>query len=298
MNGRDRAVDPGWRTEVVVHPDEHSLAAAAARLFADEAERAVRKRGRFMVALAGGSTPRRTYRALAAAPFAGEVPWDKVVVFWGDERCVDAGDPRRNETMARDVLLDRVPVSRKQVHPVGCGAATAPAEAAASYERLLRGVLAGSGVRRGAPAPPTAAPRGAGGGRAGLDLVLLGLGDDGHTASLFAGSDALDERENWVAVAWGGGLPRVTLTASFINLAELVVFIVAGDDKAEAVSRVLEGSGDDDAALPARRIRPACGRLLWLLDRKAAALLTPGLRGGGVVAGEPAAGAATQEGRS
>ena len=265
------------QTEVAVYPSEQELAQAAARLFAAEARRAIERAGRFRVALSGGSTPGSTYRLLATPPLSAEVPWSRVEVFWGDERCVDAGDHRSNEAAARKALLDHVEVPSEQVHPMRCDGAAEPAQAAARYEELLRGALSG------AVAP-------------GLDLVLLGLGKDGHTASLFAGSPALSEHDRWVTGSFGGGLCRLTLTAAFINLSRLVIFVVAGASKAEAVRRVLEGSGAADAALPARLIHPAQGRLVWLLDRPAAALLTAALRERGVAAGAPRVGALHEEG--
>jgi|WetSurMetagenome_2_1015567.scaffolds.fasta_scaffold29252_4 6-phosphogluconolactonase len=275
MNDRVAPMAPAVRAEVAVYPGEQELADAVARLFAGEARRAVERAGTFRVALAGGSTPNSAYRSLAAPPLSAGVPWDRVEVFWGDERCVDAGDPRSNEGMAREALLDHVGVPPEQVHPMRCTGAADAAQAAARYEELLRSALSG------AAAPEAAAPvtstRGVPAAQ-GLDLVLLGLGDDGHTASLFPGSSALEERGRWVTTSFGGGLPRLTLTPAFVNLSRLVVFVVAGGVKAEAVRRVLEGSTAADVALPARLIRPVHGRLVWLLDRHAAAQLAAALR--------------------
>ena len=258
---------------VFVLPDAAALALAAANAILEEARRAALERGRFTIALAGGSTPTPVYRLLAAPPFAESMPWAQTEVFWGDERCVAADDPRSNERMAREALLDHVPVPAERVHPMRCGGAAvasagdahaggapggdAPSQEAAAqraardYEAMLRSTLGEDG---------------------GIDLVLLGLGDDAHTASLFPGAEVLDEREQWVAAAVSGAedrLWRVTLTAPFINRARMVLFVVSGAPKAPAVRRVLQGEGDPHQ-LPALLIRPTSGRLLWLLDDAAA----------------------------
>lgn len=174
---------------MVVYADEQRLAEAAARVFADEARHAVERTGKFCVALSGGSTPRLTYGVLTGPPFSDEVPWDFLHVFWGDERCVAPGDPRSNERLVRESLLDHVGVPPEQVHPLRCGGGDGRSEAAAHYEELLRETI------------PSAAARPDG--RVGLDLVLLGLGEDGHTASLFPGSAALRESVHWVADSMG-----------------------------------------------------------------------------------------------
>jgi 6-phosphogluconolactonase len=273
-------------TEIRVYDGKQQFAEAAARLVVDEARQAVERSGRFSVALAGGSTPLATYALLAGAPFATQVPWMLSHIFWGDERCVDAREPGSNERMARQALLQHVPVPPGQVHPMRCGNAAEAREAAARYEELLRTTFAQApGAPTGARAAGSGGPGDgavAAGRSPGLDLVLLGIGDDGHTASLFPGSGALCEREHWVAECSRAGVRRVTLTAPFINLAGLVVFLVSGATKARVVKQVLEGADVSAAALPARLIRPAYGRLLWLLDQEAAALLTGALRNGGL----------------
>jgi len=229
-----------------------ALSRAAAELFADEARRAVAERGRFAVLLAGGETPRRCYEILAEAPLRDLIPWDAVHVFWGDERCVPADDPRSNAAMVHRALLDHAPVPEAQVHPITC--AGAPREGAAKYEKLLR-VFFGDG-------PPR------------FDLVFLGLGENGHTASLFPGTAVLEERQRWVAEVYVAeeGLHRVTLTAPVINQAALVSFLAPGEGKAEVLREVLEGNADP-RILPARLISPADGKFIWLVDRAAARLL-------------------------
>ncbi|MBN1629035.1 MAG: 6-phosphogluconolactonase [Thermoleophilia bacterium] len=235
---------------VYIHPGPEKLALAAARLITQEACRSVDARGRFAIALAGGATPRRTYERLAGPPFVNLMPWESTYIFWTDERCVDPSDPRSNERMAREALLDHVPIPPDQIHPMGCGVGGT----AVQYESLLRTFK-------------------------GLDLVLLGLGEDGHTASLFPRSPLLQDEERWVMPvptgAAGGGeedISRMTLTAAFINTAAAVAFLVSGAAKAAAVRQVLGGHGDP-MDLPARLICPAMGTLHWLLDQEAATLL-------------------------
>lgn len=235
-----------------VYADREAMSQAVAELFAAEARRAVAEHGRFVVLLAGGETPRRCYEILAEAPLRDRIPWDAVHVFWGDERCVPADDLRSNAAMARRALLDHVSVPEAQVHPITC--AGAPREGAAKYEDLLRAFFGGG--------PPR------------FDMVFLGLGENGHTASLFPGAAVLEERQRWVAEVNVAeeGLYRVTLTAPVINQAALVAFLAAGEGKAAVLKEVLEGTADP-RILPARLIRPADGKLLWLVDRAATRLL-------------------------
>ncbi len=237
---------------IKVCADLEALSLAAAELFASEARQAVQANGRFTVALAGGNTPRRAYELLASSPFREQIPWQKTHVFWGDERCVPNDDPRNNALMARRALLDHVPVPREQVHPMVCD--RHPMEAAAEYEVLLRGFF------------PRGRPR--------FDLVLLGLGENGHTASLFPGTSALEERQRWVSEVYlaDEGIYRLTLTAATINQASLVVFLVSGSDKAQILRKVLK-EAQDPRCIPARLIKPVDGGLLWLVDRQAARLL-------------------------
>src|SRR5438046_2717338 len=208
------------RAEVEVLPTREALMEAAAARFVAAAGAALRASGRFVVALAGGSTPKALYALLAGAPWAGRVDWSRVHVFWGDERCVPPDDPASNYRLAHETLLARVPVVPDRVRRVrGEDEAFA---AAALYERELRAAL------RTLHGPPTTQPG------ARLDVMLLGLGDNGHTASLFPYSPALDERECWVLAVDVDATPpaRITLTAPVINAAALVVFVVVGAAKA------------------------------------------------------------------
>jgi 6-phosphogluconolactonase len=239
-------------------PDAGMLARAVADLVAAAAADATRARGRFTLVLAGGDTPRSAYSLLADGMYTGAVDWTRVHLLWGDERCVPPDDPRSNYRMARLALLTRVPIPPQQVHRIrGEGE---PHAAAAAYETLLRGLLGAAGP----DGPPERGP----------DLVLLGMGPDGHTASLFPGLRAVRERVRWAVAERGGagGLWRVTLTPVVLNAARGVVFIVSGAGKAGALREVLEGPLAPDR-LPAQAVRPARGHLTWLVDSAAAAAL-------------------------
>ncbi|HEV2146509.1 MAG TPA: 6-phosphogluconolactonase, partial [Longimicrobiaceae bacterium] len=204
---------------------------------------------------AGGSTPRRAYSLLAQEPLAREVPWEHVHLFWGDERCVPPGHPRSNFRMVRDALLAHVPLPAANAHRVR---GELPRErAAGEYERELREAF-GGGVPR-------------------FDLVHLGVGDDGHTASLFPFAPALLERERLAAPAVHEGEPRVTLTVPVLNAAARVEFLATGAGKAPVVRKVLRGALDP-LRLPAQLVRPAAGDPVWILDEPAAAKLSEGLQ--------------------
>ena len=237
---------------VAVYDDSEALSRAVAKLFALEARRAVEARGRFLVLLSGGETPRRSYELLAQEPLRSSIPWQALQLFWGDERWVPRDDPLSNLGMARRAFLDQVPLCEEQIHPITYE--STPRESALRYERTLRSFFG------------TSPPR--------FDLVLLGLGDNGHTASLFPGSAALDEWYRWVCEVYLAeqDLYRVTTTALLINQAALVAFVVAGKGKAAILRRVLEGP-HDPKEIPAQLIEPAQGRLLWLADRDASRLL-------------------------
>jgi len=240
--------------EVQIFPDPAALADAAARTVVEAARAAVGARDRFTLVLAGGETPRETYRRLAAPPLAEAMPWSRTWVFFGDERCVPPDHPASNYRMAAETLLSKVPLPPERVLRMA-GEAEDPEAAAAEYARRLGEVL---GTRRGE------LPR--------FDLVLLGMGLDGHTASLFPGSPVLRETFRPVVAVHAAQAvvpERITLTFPVLNAARHVVFLVAGPEKARAVKAVLR----DRAPLPAAMVAPEEGRLTWLLDRAAAALL-------------------------
>lgn len=235
--------------ELYIAADADSLAREAAALFVDWARAAVAERGRFRVALSGGSTPGALYRLLAAEPLRSQVPWAQTQVYWGDERHLPVGDPGRNDTEVLPLLgLAGVPAAN--VHPAPYAPGDADA-AAREYEALLR-----SQARRGEPL---------------LDLVLLGLGNDGHTASLFPGTAALYETERLVApnyAVYEDRHPeRLTLTLPAINAAATALFLVAGENKREVLRRAL--GLREDPPLPAQCVQPAGGRVVWLVDRAA-----------------------------
>jgi 6-phosphogluconolactonase len=241
-------------TRVRIYENAGALAEAAAQVVVSEARGAVAARGRVTIALAGGATPRATYMRLAQPPLSDAMPWGQAFVFFGDERCVPTDHPESNYRMAHETLLAKVAVPPAQIFPMPC-VAEDPERGASEYARTLGGVF---GTRRGA------LPR--------FDLVLLGMGVDGHTASLFPGSPALREIFRPVAAvhAAAAAIPqRITLTFPVFNAAAHVVFLVAGPEKAKAVKAVLR----DRALLPAAIVRPTSGRLTWMLDRAAAALL-------------------------
>ncbi len=263
--------------EVRVVADASALARAGATEVLDGLAAADREGRRFRIALSGGRTPRGVYEALAAAGGggdgsgrsagaggggaggAGAIPWPRAEVFFGDERHVPPDHPDSNYRMAREAFLARVPVPDAQVHRV-------PAElpdaeiAAAEYERTIRAAFG---------LVPGALPR--------FDLVLLGLGADGHTASLFPGSPALEERRRLVAAPWVDSMRarRITLTLPVLNAAARVLFLASGADKAATLRAVLESRGRAPR-FPAQLVQPVDGALLWLVDREAAAQLNPG----------------------
>jgi 6-phosphogluconolactonase len=245
--------------EILRVSDGAALCEAAASIFMRAADDAVRASGRFTVALAGGSTPRGLYTLLATdATLRSGIAWNTVHVFWGDERHVPPDHPDSNFRMANEALLTRVPVEPSHVWRIR-GEYPDTSKAADEYERNLRVVF---GRRAGQ------LPR--------FDLVLLGMGEDGHTASLFPGTTALRERQRLVIAQWVPKLhtDRITLTAPVLNNAACVMFLVQGVEKARALKAVLEDPFEPER-LPAQLISPNDGRLLWIVDRSAASLLAP-----------------------
>ena len=238
--------------ELVILTDAEAVANEAAQRFARAAKEAVAARGRFSVVLSGGSTPGVLYRRLAGEPYRASVPWNGVYLFWGDERCVPPDDPGSNHRLADEVLLSHVPIPPENVYRIQ--GELEPQMAARAYEQSLVDFFCGPLAR--------------------FDLVLLGLGEDGHTASLFPGSPTLEEHERQAAAvsAHYQDRPahRVTLTLPAINAARQVWFLVTGGSKAEIVKAVL---GSDKGQLPAQRIRPSAGQLTWFLDVAAASQL-------------------------
>ena len=239
-------MNPNRRRQVVVVPDVAALAESAAeRLLA----RVAHVEDRAAICLTGGTSPEGLYKRLAQDPYRSAVPWDRVHWFIGDERFVPADDMRNNMGAARRLLLDHVGVPAGNIHPIATDAAS-PDAAARLYEAELKEF---SGRDRFDPANPM------------FDLVLMGLGRDGHTASLFPNSAALDEQQRWVVGVEQAGLapfvPRVTLTLPALASTHEMLFLVSGEEKRDVLPRVL--SGED---LPASRAH-ADGDLVWLIDR-------------------------------
>lgn len=228
--------------------DPQAVAQEAAAHLVDCAQRAVADHGRFVLALSGGSTPQRLYELLASEEWQVRLPWEAAHVLWADERCVPPDHPDSNWRMVQESLLSKLSVPPGSVHRMW--GEDDPSIAADAHDLLLQCLLG-----------PT--PR--------LDLAILGMGADGHTASLFPGTAALDEAERLVVANHVAALGawRLTMTYRLLNAAADVVFLVTGAQKAEALRRVLHSSGDVEA-LPAARVRPANGRVLWLVDEAAA----------------------------
>jgi 6-phosphogluconolactonase len=247
----------GHLDDLLVVADQVALAQEAAKRVVATAEEAVARDDRFTVALAGGSTPKRLYALLAAESYRTRLPWQKTHVFWGDERAVPPAHPNSNFGMTRATLLSRVPIPANQVHRMQAERADLDT-AASEYEAEI--------ARAFAAQPPDEPPA--------FDLILLGLGPDGHTASLFPYTPALRETRRWVASNYIPELKanRLTLTPPILNRASMILFLVSGADKASVLQTVLEGPPDPER-LPAQLIRPMAGRLVWLVDQAAASRL-------------------------
>lgn len=248
------------RGTIEVSPDSAALMHAAADGFVTAAAQAIRTTGRFAVALSGGSTPKRLFALLATNAYATRIDWPRVHVFWGDERCVPPADVSSNFRMAREALLAHVPVAEQNAHRIH--GEDEPAVAAAAYEQELRALFR----------TPAGAPQLRPGAR--FDLILLGMGDNGHTASLFPGLTAVREATRWVMAEYVAEVSmwRVTLTPVVINAAAEVAFLVSGREKAAMLQRVLEGPHQPDT-LPAQVVALRDGRLRWCVDADAAAAL-------------------------
>jgi 6-phosphogluconolactonase len=241
-------------TEIHVLDTPEDLFRAAASEFAAVANAAVSAHGRFCVALSGGSTPKSLYTLLASGAIPS-IPWEKIYFFFGDERDVPPNDPESNYRMANEAMLSKAPVPSENVFRVRTEEKDVEA-AALAYEQTIRSFF---GVK------PGAFPR--------FDLILLGMGPDGHTASLFPGTAALQEANRLVVANWVEKFKtyRITFTLHVLNNAACTMFLVSGPEKADKLREVLEGNSQD---LPSARVRPSGGRLIWFVDRAAAAGLS------------------------
>ena len=236
---------PQTSAHVDVSRDPEAL---ARRVAAWITELAASSRDRFTIGLSGGSTPRRLYQVLAESPFRDNLPWERIHWFWGDERIVPWDDPESNYGMARAAMLSHAPVPPGNIH--GVVTTGTPEEAARRYEDALKSYYGSAALDPGKPL---------------FDVQLLGLGEDGHTASLIPGTSALDERHRWAVTVVGvRPEPRITLTYPVLDSSRHVAFLAAGGGKREILARALSG----DQALPAARVSPV-GELTWFVDEAA-----------------------------
>lgn len=230
---------------VEVLPDEHALIERSRDIMLEKINTAIAERGLCTIALSGGSTPKPLYEALSRQ----QLPWDKIHIFWGDERYVPPDDPESNQLMARTAWLDKVEIPKGNIHPMLTDEAD-PAVAASKHEQELQEFF---------QVPAGKFPV--------FDIILLGIGDDGHTASLFPHTETLKVSDRLVTVGNKDGQPRITFTYTLINQARYVIFVVAGRNKQAALAQIFAPDGDA-STYPSRLIQPH-GELWWLLDRAA-----------------------------
>lgn len=230
--------------------DLQQLNTEAAQLFVQASQHAIAQRGRFAVALTGGTSPEGLYRLLASSPYREQVQWEQVDIFWGDERWVPLDDERSNARMAHETLLSHVPVPQSQIFPMWADGVS-PEEFAQQYEQTLRDHLNADGC---------------------FDLILLGMGADGHTASWFPHTKVLHEHSKWVAAYYldAQDMYRITLTIPLVNRANQIAVIAYGNNKADALYEVLKGARNSEQ-YPAQLIDLSGDRVTWLVDEAAAA---------------------------
>lgn len=239
---------------MIIKEDLNRLSKAGATLFADNAHRAIQRKGFFTVALSGGATPRGMHRRLAEEPFRSSIRWEKAHFFWVDDRCVPVEDPASNYGAASKDFIDRLPIFKTNVHPMPVH--MAPDEGALHYQKEIIDFF-----ETNTDEIPV------------FDLILLGIGTDGHTASLFPETSALQEQKQFISTVKAGmpNVNRLTMTYPILNRARRVVFLASGKGKAEIIQAILE---KEQQGLPALGIRPRSGKLVWLVDREAASLLS------------------------
>ena len=246
------------RADLQIFDDRLAMARAAAGQIINLAQKAIDAHDIFRLALSGGSTPRPLHEVLSQPDHSGQINWAKVQIFWGDERCVPPSDTESNYRMAVETLLDHIPIPASHIHRIR--GELPPQQAAADYQQQMAEQFGVAPDETGQPLPR-------------FDLILLGLGPDGHTASLFPNSQALEENSRWVTwLPHDQGpeplVPRVTLTMPVIQAARQVIFIVSGEEKASRLAEVMSPS--KGKPLPAQLARPTDGNLLWMVDRAAA----------------------------
>jgi 6-phosphogluconolactonase len=244
----------GMKPDVRIFEDPDALSQAAADLFIESSGQAILDRGRFLITLCGGNTPLKLYELLAQSPYHEQVDWQHVHVFWGDERCVPVEDLQNSYRQAHEAWLGHVPIPSENIHRVQSD--LEPDDASIAYALTLKGFASA----------PHDWPR--------FDLVLLGMGDDGHTASLFPGSEVNPATPTLAVTEKYQDRPanRVTLSPLVFNAARRVIFLVSGESKSETLANVLYGEYQPEL-LPAQRIRPTDGEIIWLVDQAAASKL-------------------------
>jgi 6-phosphogluconolactonase len=247
--------------ELHVYKNADELSQAAAKWIADSIAATLKHQDRFTIALSGGSTPKLLHKILAAPPYKDQIEWSKLHIFWGDERAVPFEDDRNNAKMAYDTLLNFVPVPPAQIHVMRTD--ISPEASAAEYEQILHHYFD--------PAPPGSAPAASAAASHSFDLVLLGMGDDGHTLSLFPGTAAVHEEKAWTIAYFlkAQDMYRITLTKTIVNRSAKVAFLTTGTGKAHALKEVLKGAYNPDL-YPSQEIKPT-GELHWFVDEAAAA---------------------------
>jgi 6-phosphogluconolactonase len=235
--------------EIHVYKDAEAMSVDAAKWIADRITSTLKTKDRFTIALSGGSTPKRLHELLAQPPYKETLSWSQLHIFWGDERAVPFEDSRNNAKMAYDTLLDFVPVPASQIHVMRTD--IAPEQSAAEYEKILHEYFDKTPYS--------------------FDLVLLGMGDDGHTLSLFPGMPIVHEAKAWAKAFWlqAQDMSRITLTKTIVNKSACVAFLTAGPAKAHALNEVLRGVYNPDL-YPSQEIKPT-GELHWFVDEAAAA---------------------------
>jgi len=242
------------KPEIRTYPSIEDLSRAAAEYICEIAEEAVRQRGFFTFVLSGGTTPRLLYEELAEEPHASRVDWQRTHLFWGDERCVPSDSPDSNYSLALQTLISQVDVPASSIHRIPTTTGT-PQAAASAYETTLRAFFQSSAARNSSSPFPS------------FDLILLGMGADGHTASLFPGDLALEEKTDWVVAVEGSSasppVPRITLTLPVINEAKCVLFLVSGSNKLKVLQEIL--NNPHTLNYPAAQVQPS-GKLLWFID--------------------------------
>ena len=233
---------------VSIFNSKEEITPHAANIFVAAAQNAIQKRGRFLVALTGGSSPVSIYKLLATPQYKAKIDWENVFVFWGDERWVPLDDERSNAKMSADYLLNHIGIPKSNLFPM-YKQGFSPEEYALKYEKLIKSLTGEHGQ---------------------FDLILLGMGDDGHTASLFPGEAVLHENNKWVSAYYleSQSMYRITLTAPFINRAKEIVVITFGENKAHALNEVLYGDYNPEK-YPTQLIKPLDGKLLFLTDQAA-----------------------------